>query len=272
MRTSKQCLRDWWTDNDAICHLMDLTNSLDEQYHDDRVVALGASFGWAIFALGKVREAAGREQNVSVMPFSGGFYVPTKTMDIFMAGNPIELDDPDVQFITEYREALFPFPSEDSLVDLRRQLEKKDLSPKDIIERHEQTGARTIFVDSVLQGRGMISFYSVMHKWAQEDGVLDQLSDAIHFHGYDRLGAFDPRYFQSIEGVDEIKMPISAHHLTEEQEMYLGAMISDNRMGSDSSRIAPYMDVCEHTLGKSPIFPHNEDVWNEIRDTIEAAL
>ncbi len=272
MRTEKQCLRDWWTDNDAIHSLMDVTNTLDEHYRDDHVVALGASFGWAIFALGKVREAAGREERVSIMPFSGGFYEPTKTMDVFLADNPIELDDPDAQFITEYREALFPFPSDESIADFRRQLSKKGLSPADIIERQEQTGARTIFVDSVLQGRGMISFYSVMHKWAQEDGVLDQLSNAIHFHGYDRLGAFDPRYFEFIEGVDEMKMPISAHHLTKEQEEYLGAMISDNRMGNDSSRITPYSDVCSHTLGKSPIFPHNEGVWNEIRDTIEAAL
>ena len=147
---------------DAFKKIASIATELLHRFPHDNIVCLGRSPMWAVEAahlIKKYDKTKKIKANFQYCAFSGCFYD--------LKNNQYQHSEttPSVEQIHAYRDYLT----------------KNKLDPQYIIKAHKN-GQKTIFVEYIQSGRGLISFLSILLNWANELNIKNALIQSLHLH------------------------------------------------------------------------------------------
>lgn len=147
---------------DAFKIIIRIATEMLKQFPNDNIVCLGRSPMWAIESANLIKQysKAGRlGAHFQYCAFSGCFYTLKNSQ-------------------YEHAETL---PNESQINAYRQYLTENNLDPTSIIKANKNN-RKTVFVEYIQSGRGLISFLSILLNWAKELNLKNALIKSIHLH------------------------------------------------------------------------------------------
>lgn len=155
------------------------TASIYKKYKHQPIICLGRSPKWFLNAALWMKDGI---DDYDFLAFSGSWFVP--------------------DYAEGVRKIPKIAPSEKEVATYRKYLDKKELNPKNIVDKYHETGQKTVITDFVATGKGMTSFLDLMSDYAEDQGVLEEFSKSIQIVA---IGSMD--YMESLSYDDTISTP-----------------------------------------------------------------
>jgi hypothetical protein len=253
-----------WTD-ERLEQVVNYALALDENYKGDRLVSVGQSPAWILYALEQIRTARAEEANISYIPFSGHFMQSN-----YLRENPsFELTDNQ--------------PASDHLNAYFNLLAQEELSPQHIASRFNEQAQRTIFIDYSLYGEGFASFLHVYIEAFADAGVKTSdpaLAKASAFHiatsSYSTLDFDDKVWIEDAKG-EFIPINIAQDYRKNYPTFpdFICGIRGEEEGHIGCNRLVPSYDIS--SKGKNKILPTNNEarqnmIKTKIKDKVRSML
>lgn len=250
----KDDMHRWWNEKTAIDTVVQMAGALNDDHPDARLVAVGQSLAWVVYAAGKLREAAGQPDNTEYIAFTGSFM---RRGQDGKDGPTFRMDRPN-------------YPDEGRLNDYFDYLAGTGVSPVRTAALFNTAAKPSIYVDFVVEGLGFATF---MHMFLKSAG--GEVPQGAQFH------AFQPPYVENaipkaytIETATDnfVRVPLC---VTENPDVnilsYVAGLTGESDVTEISDRLVPTFDISKYGSGVLRASPNERNVA-DIKTAIQAGI
>lgn len=135
----------FWKDPACLSFIFKWAQDIDAAYPDAHIVGIGNSPAVLVAAVGEIRAMRGKRDTALSVAFTGSYF-----------------NDAD----GEYRLKSGKNPTPEMLAGYKTYLESHNTSADEIVRRYREHGTKTVFMDVVMYGRGLVSFYDCVARTA----------------------------------------------------------------------------------------------------------
>lgn len=229
--------------------VVEAADTLLGSHPESDYISIGQSPAWLCRTAMLIDQARGGVSAFTLVPFSSHFSETDKEHTENVDGKVIKS---------------FTIRQPKNLERYRRHLEKRGLSPKNLVNNFKQTGREQVFMDYTKNGRGVASFMHLMLAWAKEQGddVFQDFVAASRVHALVEYGGLDGMRFPDMG----VTLPMCRQKVSEMFTHYFAD--GDNLNATD--RLVDYYP--EAKWNQPPSSARQRDIATDIHAAIGSAV
>lgn len=233
----------WWQMEEDVDKVIRLGRVLHDAHPDSRLVAVGQSTAWVVYAAGEIRAAMGQAPDTAYLAFTGSFM---RHLRDTAEGPVYRVDTPD-------------YPRENRLKDYFDYLAASEAAPGATTALFNAAARQSIYVDMVVEGLGYASF---LHMFLKAAG--NKMPEGAAFH------VFQPPYCENVapaafsvetEAQNFVRVPVS---VTGDQDVnalgYIAGLTGEADVSEISDRLVPTFDISKYGSGHLRHSPNDANV------------